>query len=168
VSTDGGVTFSAKLSGGSGFCGGQCFYNIGLAVLPGPTTAQTDDKVLIGGNVQSPSCQRLEATSTDGGGTFSNTDAGLHADTHAIKIAPSDPLIVYRGDDGGIFKSTDGGATWTSLNNSTFKATQFMSIAVHPTDPNFSIGGTQDNGTNNLLASGTAWTVLISAMVDLP
>lgn len=31
-STDGGVTWSAKLQGGGGFCAGQCFYNIGLAV----------------------------------------------------------------------------------------------------------------------------------------
>jgi hypothetical protein len=162
-SIDGGVTFGAKLSGGGGFCGGQCFYNIGLAVLPGATTATTDDKILLGGNVEGSGatalCQRLEGTSTDGADTsFTNTDVGLHADTHVIKIAPSSALTVYRGDDGGIFKSTDGGATWTSLNNSTFKATQFMSIAVHPTDLNFSIGGTQDNGTNNLLTSGTAWT----------
>ena len=29
-SDDGGVTWSAKLQGGGGFCGGQCFYNIGF------------------------------------------------------------------------------------------------------------------------------------------
>ncbi len=72
-----------------------------------------------------------------------------------IRIAPSDPNILYRGDDGGIFKSTDAGTDWTSLNNTTFRATQFQSIALHPTDPNFSIGGTQDNGTNNLLGTLT-------------
>ena len=157
-SVDGGLTWSTKLNGGGGFCDGQCFYNIGLDVLPGATTATTDDKILLGGNVQSTNCQKLQGTSLDGAGTaFSNTDDGLHADTHVIKIAPSNSLIVYRGDDGGIWKSVDGGATWASLNNTTFRATQFQSIAVHPTDPNFSIGGTQDNGTNNLLASGTAW-----------
>jgi hypothetical protein len=157
-SVDGGLTWSTKLNGGGGFCDGQCFYNIGLDVLPGATTATTDDKILLGGNVRSTNCQKLQGTSLDGAGTaFANTDGGLHADTHVIKIAPSNSLIVYRGDDGGIFKSVDGGATWVSLNNTTFRATQFMSIAVHPTDQNFSIGGTQDNGTNNLLTSGTAW-----------
>jgi len=40
------------------------------------------------------------------------------------------------------------GDTWTDLNNSTFVATQFQSLSVHPTDANFTIGGTQDNGTN--------------------
>src|SRR5262249_15951687 len=49
VSVDGGVTWSAILAGGRGFCSSQCFYDIGLAVLPGPTTAQTDDVILLGG-----------------------------------------------------------------------------------------------------------------------
>ncbi len=154
-SDNGGVTWSAKLAGGGGFCAGQCFYNIAFDVLPGAATAT--DKLLLGGNVRSTSCAKLEGTSLDGGATvFANTDVGLHADTHVIKIAPSNSNIVYRGDDGGIWKSTDGGATWTALNNTTFRATQFQSIAVHPTDPNFSIGGTQDNGTEKL-TTGPTW-----------
>jgi len=155
-SIDGGVTWSSKLNGGGGFCGGQCFYNIGFAVVPGATTA--NDKLLLGGNVRSLNCSKLEGTSADGANTtFADTDNGLHADTHAIKIAPSNSQVVYRGDDGGIWKSTDGGATWSSLNNTTFRATQFQSIAIHPTDPDFTIGGTQDNGTEKL-TTGPAWT----------
>src|SRR5664279_1125100 len=46
-----------------------------------------------------------------------------------------------------MFKSTDKGATWSSLNKTGFSATQFQSLAMHPTNPNFLIGGTQDNGT---------------------
>ena len=71
-------------------------------------------------------------------------------------MAPSDPNVVYRGDDGGVWRSADGGVTWTTMNNSTLRATQFQSIAVHPTDPNISLGGTQDNGTNRL-SSGPTW-----------
>ena len=161
-STDGGQTWSSKLNGGGGFCGGQCFYNIGIDVVAGATTAT--DKILLGGNVNnntgSPSfipCARLQATSPDGANTsFTNNSAGVHADTHVIKIAPSNTNIVYRGDDGGVFKSIDGGATWSSLNNSGFRATQFQSIALHPIDRNFSIGGTQDNGTLRLV-TGTVW-----------
>jgi uncharacterized repeat protein (TIGR01451 family) len=37
------------------------------------------------------------------------------------------------------------------------RATQFQSIAVHPLNPDFSIGGTQDNGTEKL-TTGPAWT----------
>src|SRR5204863_9036009 len=50
-SDDAGATWSAKLQGGGGFCAGQCFYNIGFDLLPGPTSAITDDKLLLGGNV---------------------------------------------------------------------------------------------------------------------
>ena len=153
VSTDGGATWSGKLAGGGGFCGGQCFYNIGLAVVPGSAVA--NDTIHIGGNVSSMDCQRLHAISVDGGATFTNYDDGLHADTHAIIVAPSTTSIIYHGNDGGIYKSTDGGHTWASKNNSAFSATQFQSIAIHPLDANFSIGGTQDNGTNLYTPGGT-------------
>ena len=157
-SIDGGATWSAKLTGGGGFAGGQGFYNLGLAVVPGATTATTDDIVHIGGNIPGANnCARLHAVSADGGATFVNHDMGLHADTHAIAIAPSNPNIVFHGNDGGIWKSTDGGLTWTSLNNDQFSATQFESIALHPTDRNFMIGGTQDNGTEWMKPDGT-WT----------
>jgi hypothetical protein len=154
-SDDGGVTWTAKLQGGGGFCQAQCFYNIGLDVVAGAAT--TTDKLLLGGNVASGNCARQQATSLDGGATtFTSHAATTHADTHAIKIAPSNASIVYRGDDGGVWKSIDGGDTWVTQNNTTMRATQFQSIAVHPTDPDISIGGTQDNGTN-LLSTGPVW-----------
>ena len=49
-SVDAGATWSGALAGGGGFCGGQCFYNIGIDVLPGATIATTDDIVVLGGN----------------------------------------------------------------------------------------------------------------------
>ncbi len=155
-SDDGGATWSAKLAGGGGFCGGQCFYNIGFDVLPGATTAT--DKLVLGGNVASGSCSRQQSTSLDGGATtFTSHSTITHADTHVIKFAPSNSSIVYRGDDGGMWKSTDGGDTFATLNNSTMRATQFQSVAVHPTDQDITIGGTQDNGSNMLLTGGTTW-----------
>ena len=72
---------------------------------------------------------------------------GLHADSHAIAVSPSSPDVVYTGNDGGVWRSTDFGHTWKDINTFGFLATQFESVAVHPTDPNFTIGGTQDNGT---------------------
>src|SRR5206468_5284760 len=120
--------------------GGQAFYNIALAVATGATTATTDDIVHLGGQTSTSSCQRIHGLSTDGGDTFTNADAGLHVDAHALAVAPSDSSTVFHGNDGGIWKSTDGGLNWTSLNNSTFSATQFMSLALHPQDRNFMIG----------------------------
>ncbi len=150
-SLDGGVSWSAKLFGGGGFCGQQCFYDIPIALSP------TDpDVILIGGSANG-TCSRVFARSTDGGATFSapgSADAGLHADAHAIAFAPSDPSIVYEANDGGIYKSLDGGASWASL-NSGVSATQFYSVATHPLDGLFTLGGTQDNGTNWLQPGGS-------------
>jgi photosystem II stability/assembly factor-like uncharacterized protein len=149
-STDGGATWSAFLTGGVNFCNPQCFYDI--AVAAHPTVADT---VHLGG---SPTL--IQARSTDGGNTFTTnaaTAAGLHVDTHVIVYAPSNPSIMYFGSDGGIWRSSDSGTTWTTRNNTQFNATQFQSLALHPTDREFMIGGTQDNGTEFKQPDGT-WT----------
>ena len=155
-STDGGVTWSAVIPAANGYCGGQCFYNVGLDVLPGPTTATTDDIIVLGGNVAIPPA-RLFAKSTDGGTSFNETSAGLHADTHFIKIDRANNSIIWHGNDGGVFKSTNGGTTWATLNNNQINTVQFSGLAVHPTDQKWSLGGTQDNGTNMRKSDGT-WT----------
>lgn len=150
-SVDGGDTWTLQID--NDFCTPQCFYDIAVAVSP------TDaDDVYLGG---SPAL--VFGRSSDGGASFTADGAsftsGLHVDTHVIAVSPSDPEIVYFGSDGGIYKTLDVTATpivWTSLNNTTFSATQFMSLAVHSVDPNFTIGGTQDNGTNYYDSAG-AW-----------
>ena len=148
-STDGGATWSTALASATGFCGGQCFYNISLAVDPSNANV-----VLIGGNVTGTS-SRLIARSTNGGTNFTNVNSGVHADNHAATFAPSDPTQAWIGTDGGIYKSTNNGASWTSMNIAGFMATQFQSLDMHPTDPRFTIGGTQDNGTNFLRPDDT-------------
>ncbi len=152
-STNGGVSFTQMID--NNFCTPQCFYDIAVAV--DPTNAS---RLYLGG---SPTL--AFGRSSDSGATFTTNAAsaqGLHVDSHAIAVAPSNPSIVYFGSDGGIYRTNDASAAtiaWTSLNNTTFSATQFMSIAVHPTDPNFTIGGTQDNGTNMFNAAGTWFRV---------
>ncbi len=146
-STDNGATWpiqGTSTTGGKGFCGGQCFYDMPIEIDPANA-----NNIFIGGAGNSgTTCPAVTyAHSTNGGSTFARDDVGIHADAHAIAVAPSNSNIVYEGNDGGIWKSTDGGFTWTSLNNSGFSATQFVSIAQHPVDREFMIGGTQDNGT---------------------
>ena len=153
-STDGGLTWSGPLAGSTGFCGGQCFYDIAIVATQDNTT------IHLGGSARggAGSCLTdVMKRSTNGGTSFARNDNTLHADTHALAIAPSDQSVVYTGNDGGIWRSGDNGTTWVSKNNTTFSATQFMSLAVHPVSRNFSIGGTQDNGTNCLGADGTTW-----------
>jgi hypothetical protein len=132
------------------FCNPQCFYDIAIAV--DPTDA---NKVYLAGSPTLPF-----GRSTNGGTSFANSSTGLHVDSQVITVAPSNPSIVYFGSDGGIWKTTNVNATpiaWTSLNNSTFSATQFVGLSLHPTDRNYSLGGTQDNGTEFLAPDGLEW-----------
>ncbi|MGH9871389.1 MAG: DUF4214 domain-containing protein [Pyrinomonadaceae bacterium] len=147
-SIDGGATWAQRID--NNFCTAQCFYDIGVAV--DPTNA---DIMYVGG---SPNL--AFGRSINGGTSFTNnaaTAVGLHVDSHAIAVAPSLPTTIYFGSDGGIYKTTNSGTNWTPLNNSQYSATQFESLAVHPIDRYFTIGGTQDNGTNFFQPS-QVWT----------
>jgi photosystem II stability/assembly factor-like uncharacterized protein len=92
-------------------------------------------------------------SSSFGGGVYKSTDGGLKfeymglKDTQSIAkvvVHPKDPNIVYVAAVGhlfgpnaerGVFKSTDGGKTWT---NTKFidNDTGFIDLVMHPTDPN--------------------------------
>jgi hypothetical protein len=157
-STDGGVTFGLGLIQTSGFCNTQCFYDMAPAMDP-----TNSNIIYLGGSANADTnppratCRSNVLTRTLDGTNFTRIDTGLHADTHAVAVAPSNPSVVYFGSDGGVWHSSNQGTTWSSINTAGFNATQFQSIAVHPTDRNFSIGGTQDNGTNFFQPNAT-WT----------
>ncbi len=151
-STDGGLTWSVPMAGSTGFCGGQCFYDIAIGVTP---DNQTIHLAGAAGNGSANCTSNVMKRSLNGGTTFASNNATLHADGHAVAIAPSNPQIVYTGNDGGIWRSTNNGNTWQTLNNVDFSATQFQGVAVHPFDRNFLMGGTQDNGTICWAANGT-------------
>ncbi len=85
--------------------------------------------------------------SFDGGTTFTPSVVTLHVDSHAIAIAPSNTNVIYTGNDGGVWASTDQSLDWNDINTPGFLATQFESVVVHPSDAKFTLGGTQDNGT---------------------
>lgn len=149
-STDGGQTWPTTLTAGNGFCNPQCFYDIAVAIDP-----LDNQKVYLAG---SPAA--VFRRSTNGGTSFASASTGLHVDSHAIGIAPSNTNIVYFGSDGGIWRTdnvTAATVVWTNLNNSTFSATQFQGLTLHPTDRWSMLGGTQDNGTEYYLQNGTAW-----------
>ncbi len=138
------------VGGGAGFCNPQCFYDIAVAVDP-----TNPDKVYLGG---SPTL--AFGRSDNGGASFISSSNGLHVDTHAFAVAPSNPNRVYFASDGGVWRTDDINATpivWTTLNNSSFSATQFQGISLHPIDRNYTIGGTQDNGTQFLAPDGLTW-----------
>lgn len=92
--------------------------------------------------------------SEDGGRTFQNLHGlvthlydhpspALHLDQHDLWIDPTDAKRLILGNDGGVYLSTDRGATWLHLNN--IPAGEFYSLSVDEADPYFIYGGTQDD-----------------------
>jgi hypothetical protein len=146
-SVDGGATFGAALAAADGFAGAEGSYTIALGLDPANA-----NHVYIGG----ASGNTFEY-STDGGTSFTSSATGLHSDAHVIAVSASNPSVIYHGNEGGIWKSAGFGLNWTSLNNTSFSATLFQGLALHPTDRNFSIGGANRNGTVFFRPDGT-WT----------
>ncbi len=84
--------------------------------------------------------------STDGGNNFFDTGGIMHADHHAQWFSPSNPNLILKGNDGGLYRSADGGGVWDFIGN--MPITQFYTIDVDGAEPWKVYGGTQDNGTN--------------------
>ena len=68
----------------------------------------------------------------------------LHDDVHELGFHPVDNKL-WAATDGGVYSSTDNGATWTS-HFEDMNITQFYRMAVNPLDYLSMIGGCQDNG----------------------
>ena len=86
---------------------------------------------------------------------FSPKEASTHTDQHALAFSPSNPNVIYIGNDGGLSRSQDGGESFESL-NATLSLTQFNSVTLHPSNADISCGGTQDNGVL-VRESGSGW-----------
>ena len=146
-STDGGDSWTQVTTPpteGSG--AGQAWYNMALAVDP-----SNANLLYYGGKLDYSLNENCVVRSTDGGQTWTDMRSeNLHPDTHVVVIANNNRNIVFTGNDGGIWRTdaaTAGTVNWASL-NAGLSLTQFQSVALHPTDANYIIGGTQDNGTN--------------------
>jgi photosystem II stability/assembly factor-like uncharacterized protein len=83
---------------------------------------------------------------TDGGATWLQQNTN-HVDQHALAFHPTDPTVIYEGNDGGFAKTTNGGATWRSEENQDLYISQFYAGSIDHLHPENSMGGTQDNGT---------------------
>ena len=141
-STDAGATWT-KLTAASASCGTQCWYDIVVAVNP-----QNAHIVYFGG------IQLFG--SSDGGQSFTPIGNNVHVDHHAIAFDAADPRIVFAGSDGGVYRSADGGWSWTSLNTN-LELTQFYGgLSARADALDIVMGGTQDNGTVEY-RNGTPW-----------
>ena len=143
VSLDGGRTWAREtfLSPGNYWCHAIAFH---------PTQAGTIFAAFTAQGMKSGIYR-----STDGGANWTQLSNGLPApdkfDRTALAIAPSNPKVIYaqvvkaKGGLHGIFRSSDGGATWRDIGGTHFahetQMTYNNTIAVHPADPDYVICG---------------------------
>ncbi len=77
--------------------------------------------------------------STDGGKTFNVVSGGAHGDFHDVWIDPNNTNIVIAGDDGGLWRSEDGGSRWKHQMN--LPISQFYHVSTDNADPYHVYGG---------------------------
>jgi hypothetical protein len=152
-STNGGATFTQVTKPGPGSCQGfaisdlctyvdggvaQCYYyhTIGIA---------RDHGVWIGG--------LGTVRSGDSGVTWTHVcQSNVHVDQHALAFGADG--TTWLGNDGGVMSTSDLGSTWTARNAGLDVSQFYPGASAHPTNPDFVLGGTQDNGA--LLFEGTS------------
>lgn len=83
------------------------------------------------------------------------TEHYVHVDHHVYKFHPNNSSVMYAGTDGGIFRTSNKGNTFTSLNKN-YNVTQFYTLAIGPRGG--VMGGTQDNSTPYVSGHGNTPT----------
>jgi len=138
-------------------CGGpQGTYDQYVAAPPGSNT------LLVGGiDLWSTANVNGKNTSwTNLGNVYltNGSTAHTHPDQHAIAFVNGGTWQI--GNDGGVWRTTTSGGTFTNLNTN-LGTIQFYSVSPDPSAAGKFIGGSQDNGTSlNHSNSGLTWDEL--------
>ena len=156
-SDDGGDTWTQKTATPD-FPRPQGWYDAFVGVDP------TDENIVYAGGVFPTYAPAGVIKSTDGGNVWTDITFGvlggqLHPDQHVIAFGPTGTIWV--GNDGGVWKSANGGQSWINA-NATLTVTQNYNLALHPTDPALAMTGTQDNGTIGRTTDMDAWPQLLA------
>jgi uncharacterized protein (TIGR03437 family) len=121
----------------------QCWYDMTIRVHP-----KNPDIVFAFGSLT------MLRTLNGGGAWTSLSHVGpngvqIHVDEHYLAFT-NDGTKLYVANDGGMYNTTnitDPSVNWAELND-TLSITQFYpGLSIHPSNPNISMGGAQDNGT---------------------
>ena len=135
--------------------------------------------VAVAGHPYGPNEERGIFLSTDGGRTFTKTlSTNENVGGNDVQIDPQNPQIVYaslwearegpwengywRGGNGGIFKSTDGGKTWKQLRGGLPDDITQANLAISPSAPQRLVAAVATPKTVKLYRSndgGDIWEV---------
>jgi photosystem II stability/assembly factor-like uncharacterized protein len=94
-------------------------------------------------------------------------------DVISLAIDPRDPATIYAGigyersfdQPGGVFKSTDGGTTWSSANTGLAKI-DIRALAIDPETPAVIYAGVYDGGVFKTTDGGASWSVENAGLSD--
>lgn len=145
--TDAGNTWTLQ-SNSLNYLGGQGWYDNSITVKPG-----SPNFVFVGG---------IDVyNSTDGGvsltpkSSWSTTNPSnfSHADIHYLVY---NGATLYCCSDGGVYKSTDDGTTWSDLNHD-LSTLQYQSADYDVTNLQMMYGGNQDNDKETTTNGGSNW-----------
>jgi len=136
TSTNSGMSFNKTMESDDIFGSSQAWFDLAFAVSP--TNA---NEMYVG---------VLDIwKSTNGGGNFSKinswfqqTPSYTHADIHFMRFYNG---ILYAGTDGGVYRSSNGGSSFTDLTEN-LSISQFYKVTVSKQNSDKLAGGLQDNG----------------------
>jgi photosystem II stability/assembly factor-like uncharacterized protein len=83
--------------------------------------------------------------SVNGGKSFGAVAEAAHGDFHDVWIDPSNSNTILACDDGGLWRSLDGGTRWEHMLN--LPVSQFYHVSVDMAEPYHVYGGLQDNSS---------------------
>ncbi len=160
-SNNSGLTFTLRSNspnimswGCTGGTGGQGWYDLDVAVDP------NDANTLYVGGVN-------VFKSTDGGTTWQINShwtgscgvPAVHADCHVLEFNTIDGML-YAGNDGGIYRTGDGGNTWTEI-TSGIAISEVYKIGQSATNKDKVMNGYQDNGSATFLGDSTGFLTVM-------
>jgi len=126
-----------------------------LGVCPDPRDAQT---VYL-------TCAYGIFRTTDGCSSWKECNTGIASTfTTCVLVDNAHPEIVYCASEGGAYKSTNRGESWSRMGLS---VAGVRTIAQHPTDPEFLMVGTENNGIY-VSTNGGRWWSKCESGIDHP
>ncbi|MEM7033072.1 MAG: hypothetical protein AAF629_26205 [Chloroflexota bacterium] len=105
--------------------------------------------------------------SQDGGASWIRTTGGMfpEADIRAMAARPDYPEVLFAGTETGLYRSSDGGDSWTKL-DSILNDLQIWALAINPNTPDIMYAGTCPSALFKSDDGGDSWRKLTVNLAD--
>lgn len=131
---------------------GQDWYDLTVAVDPNnPNRVFCGGVDLFGSTDGGSSWTQLSGWASSCGRQF------VHADQHALAFLPGSSDVLWNGNDGGLFRTTNATANIPTFEfrGNGYNITQFYACDLHPQEnEDYFLAGAQDNGTQRFQGAG--------------